>query len=399
MARWALGYTPVVSLDADNALLLEVAGSLRLFGGLQALRLQLERDLDKRGLSVVLACAPAPRAALWLARAGRQEACPDLSGLNRLLGSIPVSALGWPVNVQQKLRQMGVHTLADCRRLPRDGFARRMGPQYLQAMDEAFGRRKQLLSHYEAPLHFSDRVELDSETFNQAVLLDVATLLLGRLDDFLRHHQACTQELCLTLAHGSLVHGSLTELQVCAGEARMQTAHFPELIALQLEQRVLPKPVTAIALEAPIISGAQGSGLTLPGIEIAPGSADPAGPVQLVAKLRARLGVAGVHRLSQIAEHRPERAWQITEPGARYSTDVSHGQPRPLWLLNEPRLIEWPAKAVVPAFQSAERIESGWWDGHDVRRDYYQVSVPSGSAWWVYRDSRDACWYLHGLFG
>ncbi len=409
LARWALGYTSVVSLDADDALLLEVAGSLRLFGGLQALRLQLERGLAERGLDAVLACAPVPRAALWLARAGRQEACPDLSSLSQLLGEVPVSALDWPVKVQQKLRQMGVNTLSGCRRLPRDGFARRIGPQYLQAMDEAFGRRQQLLSRYEAPLHFSDRIELDGETLDQGVLLDVTALLLGRLGDFLRHHQVCTQELCLRLVHGSRAgrvagHAAaetlpLTELQVCAGEARMQTAHFSELTALQLERRMLPEPVTAVALEAGVISGVQAATIVLPGIEIAPGGADPAGPAQLVAKLRARLGVGGVHRLSQIAEHRPERAWQVAEPGVSCSAYAEHGCPRPLWLLTEPQPIELPDKAVVPVFQSVERIESGWWDGHDVRRDYCRVSGPSGSVWWVYRDCRDACWYLHGLFG
>ncbi|HJS39615.1 MAG TPA: DNA polymerase Y family protein, partial [Burkholderiales bacterium] len=42
-----------------------------------------------------------------------------------------------------------------------------------------------------------------------------------------------------------------------------------------------------------------------------------------------------------------------------------------------------------------ERIESGWWDGGDVRRDYY-VAECEGALGWIFR----ACdgWFLHGLF-
>ena len=49
-----------------------------------------------------------------------------------------------------------------------------------------------------------------------------------------------------------------------------------------------------------------------------------------------------------------------------------------------------------------ERIESGWWDGADVRRDYFIAENPRGEIVWIYRDHRygidDGEWFLHGLF-
>ena len=48
-----------------------------------------------------------------------------------------------------------------------------------------------------------------------------------------------------------------------------------------------------------------------------------------------------------------------------------------------------------------ERIETGWWDGRDVRRDYYVARTPAGVRLWVFRERRAAegRWFLHGVFG
>jgi protein ImuB len=46
-----------------------------------------------------------------------------------------------------------------------------------------------------------------------------------------------------------------------------------------------------------------------------------------------------------------------------------------------------------------ERIESGWWDEHDVARDYYTAIGPHGQRLWIYRDLANGVWHLHGIFG
>jgi protein ImuB len=46
-----------------------------------------------------------------------------------------------------------------------------------------------------------------------------------------------------------------------------------------------------------------------------------------------------------------------------------------------------------------ERIETGWWDGEEVRRDYFVGRNARGEAYWIYREHRDlSAWYLHGIF-
>ena len=85
--------------------------------------------------------------------------------------------------------------------------------------------------------------------------------------------------------------------------------------------------------------------------------------------------------------------------------------PRPTWMLATPvRLLTRqhrpfygsPLRVVSPA----ERIESGWFDGELVTRDYFVAEADDKSYYWIYRErvsSRDAeegpRWFLHGLFG
>jgi hypothetical protein len=45
-----------------------------------------------------------------------------------------------------------------------------------------------------------------------------------------------------------------------------------------------------------------------------------------------------------------------------------------------------------------ERIETLWWAGASVRRDYYRVATESGSGLWIFRSLADSRWFLHGIF-
>ena len=82
------------------------------------------------------------------------------------------------------------------------------------------------------------------------------------------------------------------------------------------------------------------------------------------------------------------------------SIPTSH---RPVWLLAEPEPLGHRLEAQPWVLRDGpERIESGWWDGADVRRDYFIAENPRGETVWIYRDHRygidDGEWFLHGVF-
>ena len=74
------------------------------------------------------------------------------------------------------------------------------------------------------------------------------------------------------------------------------------------------------------------------------------------------------------------------------------------WLLAEPVPLEvrdgrpWYGSRLDLGAE-CERIETGWWDGGEVSRDYFVAVSRVGSRLWVYRElDGGQQWYLHGFF-
>jgi len=87
----------------------------------------------------------------------------------------------------------------------------------------------------------------------------------------------------------------------------------------------------------------------------------------------------------------------VAETEARYAFAQRTIAPlRPGWLLARPIPLRSRELRIL---SGPERIESGWWDGSDVRRDYYVVETAEGQRAWAYRPSGDeGPFMLHGWF-
>ena len=84
---------------------------------------------------------------------------------------------------------------------------------------------------------------------------------------------------------------------------------------------------------------------------------------------------------------------------------------RPVWLL--PVASPLAERGALPLLDGRplqllsgpERIESGWWDGALVARDYFIAQAEDGALVWIYRarllttEPAGAQWFLQGRFG
>jgi protein ImuB len=163
---------------------------------------------------------------------------------------------------------------------------------------------------------------------------------------------------------------------------------------------------------------------------------DPHQLALLVNRLSSRLGCEQVLRAELRASPVPERAvrWvaaverKDTETRRRGDKEKSRrsnspcllvslspclSPPRPLLLYPQPQSLEvvsvapdGPPQFVwldgrrerIVHYTGPERIETLWWRGPSVRRDYYRVALTSGSHLWIFRHLNDARWFLHGVF-
>ena len=96
LAEWALRFSPRVSLEPPDAVLLEVRGSLRLFGGSRRLCERLRAELRTAGLEPQFSLTPTPLASLWMARAGKKGAIRHPADLASRLADLPIHCTRWP---------------------------------------------------------------------------------------------------------------------------------------------------------------------------------------------------------------------------------------------------------------------------------------------------------------
>ncbi|MEO8065142.1 MAG: DNA polymerase Y family protein [Pseudomonadota bacterium] len=414
LAGLAATFTPQVSIDSPDALLLEIKSSLALFGGLRALCRQLR---DACRADPVLAqihaeprftLAPTALAALVAARAGARCFITDVNVLPARLKPLPLSTLRWPEQQNARLAAMGVRTLGELMRLPRAGFAKRFGVTMLADLDRLLGRRADPRRRLVPRERYRGRRDFDHEITDHERILQALSPLLDELEQFLRERQrGITALLCRF--HHYRAEPTRCVLRLAAPEANAQ--RLRSLLRERLATLALPEPVRRCDLRSGALMehALTSKPLWSPGERgHAPAGEMPA----LIEHLRARLGAAAVYGLARVAEHRPESAWRVAEPAleaaaARVTATTAGGETarRPLWLLHAPQLLESQRgrprhHGALELLAGPERIESGWWDGADIQRDYYVASDVSGARLWIYREcTRQKCWFLHGLFG
>ncbi|MEP6944109.1 MAG: DNA polymerase Y family protein [Betaproteobacteria bacterium] len=431
IALWAGQWTPTISIEPPACVLLEISGCLNYFGGLQALHERIHGGLGVLGFPATIAIAPTPLAASLFARAGRRVTIASSAALAAAfaaaLDDLPIALLaerGRARDVIETLSGLGARTLGDVRALPRDGVARRFGQWLLDEIDRAHGRLPDARALFVAPERYEGQIELPSPVSETEALLFAVKRLVVELAGFLQGRGAGVTRLRCDLVHDDAPPTSIVQ----GLSATRRVEHIMNVLRERLGRESLPSRVEALRLvseETAPLAAKEGDFFAAVNKEGEAGA-------QLVERLRARLGEDAVRSLAMHADHRPERAqaWgsatlsMTTTPAAlakrRIDAALPNASPspklsscpkgamspdalpspttRPLWLMTEPRALEGePASAQLRLLSGPERIESGWWDGGEIGRDYFVGRDEQGETLWLYRD-RGGRWFVHGVF-
>ncbi|MBO9715939.1 MAG: DNA polymerase Y family protein [Pseudoxanthomonas sp.] len=402
LAAWAYRHSSLVSMQWPGCLLLEVRGSFGLLGPWPRIEARLRGELDALGFRHRIALAPTPRAARVFAGLRDGLAIPHAATMATQLERVPVRRACLPDGLGTRLQRMGIADLRTLRGLPRDALRRRFGLPLLEHLDRLYGQADDPLDFYQPPDHFDARVELGYEVENHTALLFPLRRLVGDLCTFLSIRDGGVQRFVLRLEHervkgaGSANASTHTDVDVGLLAAEREPAMLFELARSRLERVEIPAPVVAMRLLArhlpPFVPASRD-------LFDARNQQQLPWP-QLRERLRARLGDESVYRLAPAGDPRPERAWRRVQGDEAKIASAPPRPPRPSWLLPQPI----PLRGAAHIISGPERLESGWWDDADARRDYYVLETTQGQRAWAFappgeQGNGQGGWMLHGWFG
>ncbi len=442
LAWWALQFTPLVA-RVDDALVLEISGSERLFGGRKALveriyvsNKPVARVFIARGATSLIALGR-----LWSA----QPQCPP--------GDLPLQALAAARPHAPTLMRLGCRTWGQVRALPRGGLVRRFGDDLLTALDRAYGQAPEVYPWLVLPEEFDAPLELLASVESAPALLFGASRLLAQLRVWLQLRQrgVLALELLWELdarrsnalhidAHHRGGQDHTGRLVLRTAQPTQDMAHLQRLMGEQLARVSLPAPVLHLRLRSLQTQALAGETQSLLPEDQRQGDSLH----QLLERLSARLGPEHVLGTRPVADHRPERMqhWApalqspvaaACKPQIRSSIAIKSGASKsiktpatalnhaeilpqagfyPSWLLKAPqRLVVQQGQpqhlGALQLLAGPQRLEAGWHEpqAHWAQRDYFVARSAVAGLVWIYRErlagpggQGTAHWYLHGVF-
>ena len=460
LAVWAQRFSPTVHIEGEDTLLVDVTGCERLFGG-EANQLRQALDgLAAQGFAARVAIADTPGAAWAIAHAHAESSVVAEPGMSvAYIAALPVWSLRIDRKTTDALFSVGVETIESLLHLPRSSLTSRFGEDLLDRLDQALGDLPELLSPYEPKPVMTSRLEFGGTTDRMEVLLEAVRQATSRLCEQLNRETAGVRRFFVTFdcPHVPGADGLQTRratLEVSLSHATRSAGHLLSLLKVKLEGLRLPAPAEAVTVWARQVETLDDAQIEL----FETGSRDAKDLGDLLDRLIVRLGHEAVARPKLVSDYQPEYAFRYVpvidfekteatknpsrerlpltrSPGGSphsgaasaalrrvkgkgavasiFDWDFGFHAVRPLRLLRRPMAIA--ATSIVPdgppiAFNlcgerhevgdcvGPERIETGWWRGAHIRRDYFRVSTKAGRRCWMFRARDTGHWFLHGWF-
>lgn len=416
-------YTPLYGIEEaafPECLLLDVTGCADLFGGEQVLAQRIHDAFCERGWQVRIAIGPTIGAAWALSHRLSRPNLPVVVPADRFeesLDTLPVSALRLPDAMVHTLSELGIHGVGQLRRLPRNRLPARFGPLILRRLDQALGHAAELLVAERPTEPIAASWATQEPIRDRRVLLEICRRLLERILPPLQSQRRGIRRM-LCRWHGG--GGRPCEVVVGMVSPCHSVAQIQELLELQFERIAWRDDITFVRLEAVEVSPLEERPRDLFG-ELDSESHSRA-LRWLLERLSNRLGADAVVRAAWIPDPQPEFAvayqpWIANDrPAAREHRPEPFPNAAVCSMLRPLRLFTPPQRIVLDFDQSSlphrflwgqaeyyvrqawgpERIQTGWWRGNHVCRDYYRVEVLSGERYWLF--CANDHWFLHGTF-
>jgi len=426
LAEFCTRYTPHIyfdSLSPSDTLFLDLTHVPHLINDEQAFIIHLIGECYRQGFHPVVIAITETASAGWaFTHFVSLERNHHLSQgwiippgkMRYWLHSLPVEAIRGKEEWHATCHELGCHTIGDVLRIPLSEWEERFGKDFGIRIQQLLGEREEILPPYHPLPKFEYSAYLEYPTA-LAEIIDghISALLHTLTNDLLKKGQGAL-ELVITFFCDDIKPLSITINLI---HPTVNADKLYSLFQLHKEHLRLPGPITQISVAVTCAASLEWGQSTL----FHPSATSPSREwTELLERLAARLGKERISEAFLEPDYAPEYVtrWRscLDRERKQKSSSLSFSSlpgARPLRLLNNPAPIEvvmgipsghpyrffyrGENKEIV-RFWGPERIETGWWRGDTILRDYYRVETTAGEHFWIYRCLYTGKWFLHGIF-
>lgn len=404
-------YTPIVSLNLPDGVMLDISGCAHLWGGEREYLKEIVLKLRAAGFDARAAIADTPGTAWAVARFAQKRPIIASGTQAAALADLPPAALRLEPEILDRLQKLGFRNIRPLLAIAPQSLRRRFGTGLLLRMNQALGHVEEHLEALATPVSYTERlpslepirtapgIEIAIEKLLEILCLRLQAEGLGVRKAILKCHRIDGRkvQVGITTAKGSHSISHLLRL------FKLQIDKIEPALGIELFLMEVPRTEEMVVEQEQLWAEAKGLGDT--------------SLAELLDRISGRVGAAAIQRFLPAEHHWPERSIKLAGSLTEQPQTSWPELPRPIRLLNEPESIEVMAlvpdhppklfvhkgkRHMIAKADGPERIGREWWQDNGQHRDYYVVEDTDGCRYWVFRsghyDGGDAQWYLHGYF-
>lgn len=412
IADWCSCFSPVVAIDLQDGLILDVTGCAHLWGGESEYLTEIHKRFGSRGYRIRAGMADTIGAAWAVSRFGKKLLIESGSSAEALL-TLPPAALRIEPQVLERLFKLGLREVKDFLRMPRASLRRRFGQGLLDRLDQAMGYKAEFMKSVKPIEPYQERLPC-MEPIVSAIGIEIAIEhLLQALCERLKKEG---KGLRVALLKCFRVDGEIIEIGISTNRPSANRKHLARLFETKIGTIEPALGIELFMLEAPKVEDQDpiqeriwdtSCGLDHPDLS------------ELLDRLSGRIGSSAIRRYLPDEHYWPERSVKNAHSLNETSTTAwTLDRPRPLQLFTKPEPVE--VTAPIPDYppmlfrykgqihkiikaDGPERIEQEWWLQEGQHRDYYAVEDEEGRRYWLFRSGHYSGetsyqWFLHGFF-
>jgi protein ImuB len=412
IAEWCIRFTPVVSIDPLDGIILDATGCAHLWGSEEPYLKEIIMRLKNVGYDVRATIADTIGASWAIAHFG-QETIIQSGKQTAALLSLPAAALRLEKDILERLQKLGLRQIKNFIDMPRSALRRRFGHYLTLRLYQALGHVVEVIDTVQTIEPYQERLPC-LEPIVTATGIEIALQRLLEVLCFrLQQEQKGIRKACFKAYR---VDSRVEQIEIGTNHASHNIHHLFKLFEIKISTIEPALGIELFTLEASKVEDVfsmqeklwEGS-CSLENIKLS----------ELIDRLENKIGANCIHRYLPDEHHWPERSIKLASSlHEKINTVWKVDKLRPVQLLSKPEAIQ--VTAPIPDYppmlfrykgklhkikkaDGPERIEREWWLEEGPHRDYYCVEDEDGQRYWLFRSGyyssdKNYQWFIHGFF-